>query len=133
VSYGVCDTHRKRDRSKNKEPRVLSSHPSSVYSREWRKKNVLKAKDRDLKKAFGITVEQYQEMLEKQRGLCAICGEPDKRIHGATKKPIGLSVDHCHTTKKVRALLCSPCNQGIGNFKDDPQLLRAAAAYLEQN
>lgn len=75
------------------------------------------------KTRYGITVEDYDRMMVEQQGLCSICrGVPGKR---------GFQVDHDHNTGKVRGLLCEPCNRGLGQFKDDPILLRVAAQYLE--
>jgi len=76
---------------------------------------------------YGITVEQYKAMVDEQEGLCAICGtsEPGEWF-------TRLVVDHCHSTGKVRGLLCAKCNRGLGQFKDNPQMLRSAIAYLEK-
>jgi len=73
-----------------------------------------------------MTPEQYDAMLVAQGGGCAICGtkEPGR------KKGV-FAVDHDHITGKVRALLCTNCNIGIGNLGDDPVRLRTAADYLE--
>jgi hypothetical protein len=76
-------------------------------------------------------------MLIKQNGVCAICRKPEttyRKSHIKGSDPVlrRLSVDHCHTTKKVRGLLCGNCNHSIGKMKDDPALLRAAADYLEK-
>jgi len=76
-----------------------------------------------LKQNFGMTLEDWDAMLAKQNGVCAICGGPPNgrgRYH----------VDHCHTTGTVRGLLCHCCNLGLGNFKDTPELLVAAIDYL---
>lgn len=64
-------------------------------------------------------------MLEEQNGVCAICFSPPLPRDR-------LFVDHCHASGAVRALLCRPCNTGIGMLKDDPDRLMAAAAYLLQ-
>jgi hypothetical protein len=77
------------------------------------------------KKKFDITVEDYDRLLETQRGLCAICRGPQR---GRGKY---FAVDHCHTTGRVRGLLCGPCNRGIGFLGDDPGRVSAAIAYLE--
>jgi len=82
-----------------------------------------------LPKAFGLTFGEYSDMLEAQEGRCAIC--PAEIGYLRKGKPARLAVDHCHATGKVRGLLCSNCNNGLGRFKDDPILLRAAADYLE--
>jgi len=74
-----------------------------------------------LKQAHGLTLEDYDDLLAKQGGVCAICGEYRGRR---------LAVDHDHTTGRVRGLLCDPCNQGIGFLDDDVSRLRAAIRYL---
>src|SRR6266851_7644995 len=76
-----------------------------------------------LKYTYGISVEEYDALLARQNGKCAICRE----------KPEGqtLCVDHCHVTGRIRGLLCRNCNVGLGNYRDDPRLMRAGAAYLE--
>lgn len=76
-----------------------------------------------LQNRYGITVEQYKEMFEKQGGLCAICGKPEQ-IHA------NLSVDHCHISGKVRGLLCTNCNRAIGLLGDNKDILRKAIEYL---
>lgn len=76
---------------------------------------------------FGVTAEQYYQMLEEQGGVCAICKQPPS---GRFKK---LAVDHCHKTGKVRGLLHSGCNTALGRFGDDPEVLRNAVAYLESS
>lgn len=78
----------------------------------------------------GFTFSQYQELLQKQSGMCAVCHKPEQqRNRWGTFN--SLAVDHDHQTGKVRGLLCAACNQGLGNFRDDVQLLRNAAYYLE--
>jgi hypothetical protein len=86
---------------------------SGGYKRSLRKTH--------LKTKYGITPEQYDEMLEAQGGGCAICGKPPGKT--------ALHVDHCHETGRVRGLLCFSCNAGLGQFKHDPELLEAALMY----
>lgn len=83
--------------------------------------------ERRLQRQCGITVDQYEEMKKSQRDGCAICGGPPKRGDKY------LSIDHCHKTGKVRGLLCSSCNAGIGHLKDDLRLVERAAEYLRGN
>lgn len=81
---------------------------------------------------YGVTPEQYDAMFLVQRGLCAICKNPEKNIDHQTKEIRALAVDHCHDTDRVRKLLCSNCNMGIGLFKHNSELLKAAALYCEE-
>jgi hypothetical protein len=78
------------------------------------------------KRRFGISYDQFQALVTRQDGRCAIC----------LKKPEGkrkaLHVDHCHDKLHVRGLLCARCNLMLGTMEDDPALLRAAADYLER-
>ena len=72
---------------------------------------------------YGLNSEQFDAMIAAQSNSCAICGD----------QMIGLRnrhVDHCHTTSKVRGLLCLPCNLGLGYFKDNIERLRKAIDYL---
>ncbi len=88
-------------------------------------------KKRNLKK-YSLTPESYWLMLKSQNGVCAICKKEEATVnHNGVRNPLG--VDHCHVTGKVRGLLCSKCNPGVGIFLDSPALLRAAADYLERN
>ena len=103
---------------------------STCYAREWRRKNKDKAKNNDLKKEYGITLAQYEEMEILQDFKCAICGKPEKDICKKKEGVRRLAVDHCHTTGKIRGLLCRGCNQGLGNFKDNIQSLQKAIEYL---
>jgi Recombination endonuclease VII len=82
-----------------------------------------------LKHAYGIDVETYERLYNKQNGLCAICKKSEvARLRGVVKR---LSVDHCHKTGKVRGLLCTACNSVLGHAFDDPEVLRSAIAYLQ--
>jgi Recombination endonuclease VII len=80
---------------------------------------------------YRCTPEAYRAMLEAQGGKCAICREaPTARFKGRLKQ---LSVDHDHITGRIRALLCSGCNAGLGHFRNNPFFLIAAAQYLAIN
>jgi hypothetical protein len=80
-----------------------------------------------LKKRYGITADQYDKMIIDQNNGCAICGSTEMGGRGEATR---LAVDHNHKTGKVRGLLCTSCNNGLGRFKDDPELLVKAATYL---
>lgn len=77
---------------------------------------------------YKITVEEYKELFEKQKGCCAICLQPGVfRLYTGTK---GLGIDHCHVTGRVRGLLCRQCNVLLGYARDNPEILQRAAKYL---
>lgn len=79
---------------------------------------------------YQLTDEQFQKMLSDQQGRCLICQQLPEGNDPRMQK---LHVDHCHVTGKVRGLLCSPCNKGLGHFKDNRTLLAAAIQYLSDN
>lgn len=82
-------------------------------------------------KKYGITPEQYAEMLVSQKGVCAICHQPE-RSRGCKGSIRVLTLDHDHATNEIRGLLCDRCNRGLGYFGDDPQKLAAAITYLKK-
>jgi hypothetical protein len=83
-----------------------------------------------IKYNFKLREDEYLAMMATQHGLCAICHRPETKVlHGHIP---ALQIDHDHATGKVRGLLCWACNSALGKFEDDPERLRAAAAYLER-
>lgn len=108
-------------------------------SRLWRLNNLERSRQNSLNyqknnphklfefqtRKYGITPEIYNELLQKQDKVCAICKQT------CTYKP-RLSIDHSHETGKVRGLLCGNCNTGIGKFKDSKELMLNAIKYLEE-
>ncbi len=104
----------------------------NAYMREYNRNNPDARRNVDFKRKFGITVDKYNEMLILQKGVCAICGKPESSIDHRTKQIRNLAVDHCHSSGKVRGLLCSCCNVAIGQLKDDIALLSSAISYLQR-
>lgn len=90
-----------------------------------RASNLKAGKRYRVKKEYGLTVEQVDKIATTQDNKCAICKDPLGSTHHA-------QIDHCHTTGKVRGLLCINCNWLLGKSRDNPGLLRAAATYLER-
>jgi hypothetical protein len=86
----------------------------------------VRSRSSDLKKRYGLTVDEFEEMLKQQDYKCGICS--DDLTSGRFTH-----VDHCHSSGKVRKLLCPRCNTGIGKFKDDVELLRKAIDYLNEH
>lgn len=82
---------------------------------------------------YGIDEYKYEDYLISQNYKCAICKQEEKAIDIRTGQIYELAVDHCHKTGKVRGLLCSSCNQGLGMFKDNIEYLREAIEYLKNN
>lgn len=102
---------------------VITCDDKAHRQRVYRKLNPDKYKGYDLKRRLGMSLEQYNSLKEKQSNLCAICKQPEQ-FNGS------LAVDHCHATGKVRGLLCTNCNRGLGHFKDSTDNLRNAVEYL---
>jgi Recombination endonuclease VII len=105
--------------------RQANADRHNQYQRTYRSDPDVKRRLRDgyYRRTFGILADEFDELLAKQGGGCAICGVKPERA-------ASLHLDHDHVTGKVRAILCLSCNQGIGKFRDDPELLERAARYL---
>jgi len=84
-------------------------------------------RDNMLKRSYGITQSDYEDLLKRQNGKCAICGLLEEKHRSKV-----LNVDHNHKTKKVRGLLCNNCNRGLGHLKDSIKNLKKAIKYLEE-
>lgn len=99
---------------------------AKACAKAWQDGNVPRRFARILRVLYAITVEDWARMFNAQSGRCAICAAEllfDRTTH----------VDHCHTTKRVRGLLCARCNKGLGAFADRPEVLRAAAVYVAES
>jgi hypothetical protein len=94
-------------------------------NREWYRKNPDRIHNTVLLQKFGITKAAYDALLLAQNGVCAIC---DKECKSGRR----LAVDHCHSTGKVRGLLCIKCNNALGKVDDSPRILRRMIDYLER-
>jgi hypothetical protein len=101
--------------------------------RDWADKNPERSrynlKNARLKRQFGITSEDYDSMFQAQNGLCDICKKPEPG-RGKLGRVKDLAVDHCHTTGKIRGLLCFHCNSSIGKMQDSVEILQSAIDYL---
>jgi len=95
-------------------------------AKEWGKKNKQRRKRHSrsakLKSKYGITINEYSELFEAQKGVCKICG------HEHERRP--LNVDHCHSTGRIRGLLCDKCNLAIGLIGDSKDLAMVIVRYL---
>lgn len=111
-----------------RENRVKNPGQSYAAFKRWKTRNPEKwqriRRNSVLKREFGITLHDFERMLEAQDFKCAICyGELVPWPH----------LDHDHSTGVVREILCGPCNLGIGHVKDDPDIADAMAAYLRRH
>lgn len=126
--YRLANYERIREqekRSKEKRREVDREH-AREYARRMRKENPKLMRDRtrrsDLKRKYKKTETELFELFSRQGFSCACCGTTNAKWH----------VDHCHTTKVVRGILCQPCNLMLGHAEDNSAVLRAAADYLEK-
>lgn len=105
----------------------LQAYRRDHYARN-RSEILAKTRAYNIKKNYGLTQAQIDEMFKSQGGLCKICkGLPDV---GRWKK---LHIDHDHRTGKVRGLICMKCNHGLGSFADSIESLKSAIKYLEES
>jgi hypothetical protein len=103
-----------------KKRRAVRHQRAKKYHPERRRSVVLKNK-------YGITGEQFEQMLIAQNNKCKICQSTDPGPKGV------FAVDHCHRTNKVRGLLCYLCNIGLGSFRDNVDFLNSAVTYLKES
>lgn len=99
----------------------------ATYQGEYRNRPERKRAMRDLyyRRTYGLTADEVDRMLDAQNGRCAICGAKPERL-------ASMHVDHDHQRGHLRGLLCLSCNQGLGQFRDDPTMLLRAIVYLRQ-
>lgn len=109
---------------------------TAIVTKLWRAHNKEKHdkqhKSHSLQKTYGISIDNYNEMLRAQNSVCAVCAEPstimrkDGRIHG-------LCVDHNHKTGMIRGLLCHTCNTLLGHIESNPKRVKLLESYLESH
>lgn len=133
MARGMCSRCREKPREQgtgfcrdcrsayNREYRArMTPEQRAAYDRKPRSPEQNRA--RNLKQSFGITVDEYETLFERQGGVCAICGIPPGT------KP--LCVDHDHSTDAIRGLLCNNCNTLLGMSGDRVEVLQKAIEYL---
>lgn len=125
AQWASCDRYRAKMMSTQEGRKKYSDAKKAYAATPVGKRNI---RNNILKHHYGITLDEYEEMMRDQGGLCAICGGV-----GRTDRDSPLDVDHNHETGDVRALLCVNCNHGLGKFKDDIERLEKAIAYLREH
>jgi hypothetical protein len=114
----------KRWRDKNRDKKNKDSNDYYYNNKEKVKLTIERAR---LKRQYGITVDDYNEMVSAQQNVCDICGKQE------TERSNKLSIDHNHATGLVRKLLCHKCNRGIGSFDENVETLQNAIDYLNKH
>lgn len=99
--------------------RLLSPEKVRESDQRWKSANPAKRREYKLRRKYGISEADFQRLLAKQKGLCAVC-----------ESAPGTDVDHNHVTGKVRGILCPKCNKALGLFKDSSFVLAKAIFYL---
>lgn len=115
--------HPERVKHWNKAWRKANPERAKALPRAWRQADPKRARASERDSRYGLDKGEYQGILAKQNGCCAICRQ--------SMKPA--NIDHDHDTKKIRGLLCRRCNLGLGLFKDSEIALVAAAEYLRKS
>ena len=113
----------------NKEYRKKNVEKLSANNKKWREENkeqdalvMLKAR---LKRKYNLSIDEYKTLIESQNNSCKVCG-----THAKNNLKGKLYIDHCHTTGKVRGLLCMKCNSALGLLNDDKALIQNLLDYL---
>jgi hypothetical protein len=105
---------------------TATNNLNRYYAKGGKETQAHRSRKHNLKK-YGLSIEQYDKMVEDQQGKCKIC-KASENI-----RDFKLFVDHCHSTGNVRGLLCHNCNAGLGHFRDSQDILQAAIRYLNES
>ena len=128
-------------KQKQKQAKTLKewrkNNPEKRKAQELRSRNKPENKRRrkntELKKLYGITIEQYERIVLEQNNKCAICNKENIKLNHPTHiKQASLVVDHNHETGFIRGLLCYTCNLAVGNLKDNLINAKSLVSYLEK-
>lgn len=128
----VCDKCRNK---KSSEWQKQNKERANEKNRRWAKENseqkYFGSRSSKLKQNYNLSVDDYNEMMIAQNNVCKICKQEETQKN-AKGTNWSLSVDHCHSTGKVRALLCSKCNVGLSKFRENITYLENAINYLKE-
>lgn len=119
----LTEYHKNKQGKDGRQPRCRTCLHTA--QREYRKSNGYGA---SIKYRYGITLDDYNRMLMEQQNKCVLCSIEFESIPGRLSKPV---IDHNHSTGKVRALICHPCNVSLGLVKENPETLLKMVEYLK--
>jgi hypothetical protein len=118
--------HKEKTLAYRKQHHIDNKDRAHELNRLWRLNNKDKIFESNLRNAHHMTLEEYNQMFEDQKGCCAICGKHQSELKHT------LHVDHNHETGLIRALLCKKCNSLIGYADEDINILKNAIEYLKK-
>lgn len=126
-TQGLCNTcHKRQYRRDNPEYAERQRSLTAAWRQQYPERRKRGSRAYALRKKYGLSLEDFDRLLEAQNGVCAIC-------HREPKGGV-FAVDHDHETGAIRGLLCqSHCNRALGLFRDDPEIMRRAIEYLEKS
>ncbi len=123
VYRGVCKTCMDKQAKAIITPERREKYNKKSLERAHSKRG----KNNLLKRLYGISIDMWQDMFDSQKGRCAICDRHQAELNKS------LGVDHCHSTGKVRSLLCDACNRALGMLKEDKTILNRMISYIDEH
>lgn len=128
---GLCkECYRKLLIARNPQVAIANRARAKRWKENNQERYALLGKAKHLRRKFGITLIEYQNLLDSQRGVCFLCKNPEKIKNHISKKTSSLAVDHCHKTGKIRGLLCFKCNTTIAHIENNPDIYQIIRGYL---
>lgn len=131
--YKQCPVCKTTDYPKAESKGHLCKPCANKRATKWNKENPDKLRNRSIKKKYGLSFEKYQEMFLSQNGKCKICHCPETDVDKRNLTLKFLAVDHCHTTGKVRGLLCRKCNIALGIINENTETLKNMINYIKES
>lgn len=114
-------------------PTCYSAWASERYANGIKRQPANQKRNNHYERTYGVTLAEYNQMLEAQGGVCAACGSPETKMNTRSGQVHNLLIDHNHKSGKVRELLCNNCNVTLGLMNDSPERLIALLKYLEKH
>jgi hypothetical protein len=130
----ASDEERKQAaRERQRERRAAHPERQRQYLKNFYEKNPMWRKERHLQRKYGLGLLDFNDILTLQGNCCAVCKSLTPGRKTRTGKDGEWVVDHCHSSGKIRGIICHPCNVALGMVDDNTETLRALVDYLEKN